>query len=228
MAEPSTPPALDPSSFFAAARANWKPILGTLVALVVLSVTSILISSFEPDRDLDAGVVFPQRPSASLPSLVHVSATLPGPNYTRTPAPGAEVTLWRVPDGLSSPNERAIVDALEDGTLVEVDRGTTDASGVATLELPPARPEAIADGAPEGTIILQDGNSLGLVVTVDHGGERDVRRVTLDPADGFASALTLDRPIYQPGQRVLGRMAAQPGMGPERGGPHATFQGYLG
>ena len=65
MAESSTPPTLDPSSFFAAALAKWKPILGTVIALIVLSGTSILVSSFEPDRDLDAGVVVTASPSVA-------------------------------------------------------------------------------------------------------------------------------------------------------------------
>ena len=210
--DPSLDPAGQPSlgaslasepSWASWLRARWRPLAGAVGALIALTLITILVARRDEDPELYVQAIWPARLSAQADALLAVAA-YDSANPDRPPA-GARVTLYDVssaaaPDYFAA-HALAQRYVQEQDTLRVLARGELDEHGMATLTIPSqAWPDAASMKVHE------------LLLRVEHRGQaRYLSARQQVSADAPALAVTLDRPLYQPGQVVKMRALALQG-----------------
>ena len=175
------------TSYFSTLREYYKPLLAVLLAAIVaIALPALSVIDFG-GPDYSVQVLWPQRLSADAPSKLPVMLR----SYKDAPMAG-EATLyygWR-------PDDRRWARAVDDGEFREIARGAIDEHGIGVLDVPGAEP------LPARAEDEDDDVAPALLLRVDAGGHERWLRHTLQTVDAPVLALTLDRPLYQPGQTI--------------------------
>ena len=157
---------------------------GGLIALslVVVYGVSIAIVSIPTSGDLQVEVKWPDRISTSVPGTLLVTVGEHN-DLHRVPVAGADVRLFEISraNAPQYPSNDRVARLIVDGQMAQLSQTTTDAQGVALLEIPTR------------------GRRTEFVVVVN---SEIYRYEAFDPPTGGRVLLSTDRPLYQPGQRV--------------------------
>ncbi|MBA2662877.1 MAG: hypothetical protein H0U74_11310, partial [Bradymonadaceae bacterium] len=171
-----------------------------ILAVVVL-VSAVFGMTFSLERDVASpdfslGATWPASLSMTQPSMALGMIS----GESKAPWSSGTATLYALPHENRVYHHTAADVFLHGEGVVEIAQTTIDEHGVFELNIPGVR-EWPKSGA-ERT----DKQSFPLILQVRIGKEYRYQWHTLSPAvDATAIALTLDRPLYQPGQKILMR-----------------------
>ena len=180
----------DRISYLGYFTARWKALVGVvLAAIVVVAIPAISVTTFSsPDYNVHA--VWPERLSANAPAKMAVSLH----DYGDDNDLSGTATLyygW-------SPDDDQLARAYADDEFAEIASAPIDAHGTAVLDIPAAKPlPARAEDAPP--------SQPSLILRIEADGHERWYHRTLEQVDAPVLALTLDRPLYQPGQTIMMR-----------------------
>lgn len=186
--------------------AQWKVLLSSVgVAFLLLLITVMMVARCDSDSRLYVHALWPKRVSLTAEAELVAQLTLDHDKPQVFTGAKAKLYLLKTTGSNSYYGSyinsdqlaRQLVETPEAATLIA--KGEVEGSGLLKLKLPKVDPTQLQ----EKGLDAQQASYLSYVLEVEHGGERHYSAARLELGlEPALIALTLDRPLYQPGQVV--------------------------